>query len=187
MIRLRYSVILLLTLVTAGCASFKAPAYSPDYQVLDRLKNKSLVNVSVAPVEPQDPKAKVNQVDLRAMSLSTEQGTFSAYLEHSMIQDLTELGIYRPNSNVQIKATLIENDMDLSSFSKGYGKMVVDLEIQKSSVVTFSRRYIGETEFESSLAGAIAIPKAQSEYPYLVRELLKQIYSDPEFIKELSK
>jgi hypothetical protein len=174
-------------LVTAGCASFKAPVYSPDYQVLDSLKNKPLVSVSVAPVEPKDPEAKVNKISLRAASLSTEQGTFSAYFEQSMIQDLTEMGIYQPSSNVQIKATLIENDIDISSFSKGYGKMVVDLEIHKSSVLTFSKQYTGLTQFESSFAGAVAIPKAQSEYPYLVRELLKQIYSDPEFIKELSK
>ncbi|MBN0986642.1 hypothetical protein [Amphritea pacifica] len=187
MIQLRYCLIVLLTLVTAGCGALKSPAYSPDYQVLDNLKNKQLLNVSVAPVEPTDPEAKVNKISLRAASLTTDQGTFSAYFEQSMIQDLTEMGIYQPSSNVQIKATLVENNIDISSFSKGHGKMIVDLEIHKSSVLTFSKQYIGETEFESSFAGAVAIPKAQSEYPYLVRELLKQIYSDPEFIKELSK
>lgn len=187
MVKLRFILIVLLTFITAGCASFKAPAYSPDYTVLDSLKNKQLISVSVAPVEPQEPEAKVNTISLRAASLSAEQGTFSAYLEQSMIQDLTSMGIYQPDSNVRIKATIVENDLDISSFSKGYGKMVVDLEIHKSTVLAFTRQYIGETEFESSFAGAVAIPKAQSEYPYLVRQLLKQVYSDPDFIRELSK
>lgn len=175
-----------LVLLMTGCGALKAPAYSPDYQALDSLKNKKLVNVSVARVEPSDPEHKVNIIPLRAMSLVAEQGTFSAYLESALIEDLSQMGIYQADSGIQISAELVENNIDISSFSTGVGKIVINLEILKSGNGVFQKEYVGTTEFESSFAGAVAIPKAQTEYPFLVRAVLKQVYSDPEFIKELS-
>ncbi|BBB25983.1 hypothetical protein [Amphritea japonica] len=175
-----------LVLLMTGCGTLKAPAYSPDYQTLDSLKNNKLVNVSVAQVEPRDPKHEVNKIALRAMSLVAEQGSFSAYLESALIEDLSQMGIYQADSDIQISVVLVENNIDISSFSTGAGKMVINLEVVKLGKSTFQKEYVAKTGFESSFAGAVAIPKAQTEYPFLVRAVLKQVYSDSAFIKELS-
>ncbi|PLC48420.1 hypothetical protein CR159_17950 [Pollutimonas subterranea] len=39
----------------------------------------------------------------------------------------------------------------------------------------------------SSFAGAVAIPKGQSEYPNLVRVLLQKVYEEPAFIDAVKK
>jgi hypothetical protein len=171
----------------SGCASIVAPPYSPDYESIDHLKKMSLEKMSVGTVQPQDPKAPVNHIGLRAASLVSPDGTFAAYLEKALRSDLTEMGFFDPASTTKLDATILKNDIDISGLSKGSGTMQVKLTVTKNGAVAFEKDYSATTEFESSFAGAVAIPKGQSEYPNLVRALLKQIYSDAAFIEAVKK
>ena len=49
------------------------------------------------------------------------------------------------------------------------------------------KTYQARTSFESSFAGAVAIPKGQIEYPSLVRTLLRNVYTDPAFVAAIAK
>lgn len=170
-----------------GCASFEAPSYSPDYQSIDVLKAKSLNTLSLGEFSPLDSKASVNRISLRAASFKAKQGTFTEYLKDALQADLTEIGIYSADSSLVISATLLENDLDISGFSKGYGVMKVRLEIKRGDQSLFNKVYDANTEFESSFAAAVAVPKAQIEYPVLVKTLLAKVYIDQEFVKVVSK
>jgi len=173
--------------VLSGCAALVAPPYSPDYEVLDRLKRMPLEKVAVAPVQPRETSAPVNRITLRGASLTSPKGTFAEYLEDALVQDLREVSAHDPSSGMRIEATVLKNSIDVAGFSQGAGEMEIDLSVKRNGVVLHQKKYHTATSFESSFAGAVAIPKGQLEYANLVRRLLSKVYADPDFINALKK
>lgn len=171
----------------SACASLTAPPYSPSYEALDRLKKMNIEKLSVGKVGPSDPDAPVNRITLRGASLSSPNGTFGGYLENAIRSDFIEIGVFDPSSTSQVDATILKNDIDISGISIGYGVMEVKLSVVKRGDLAFEKDYSANTQFESSFAGAVAVPKGQSEYPNLVRALLQKVYNDPDFIKAVKK
>jgi hypothetical protein len=178
-------IFLALATTISGCASFSAPSYSADYSALDSLKRAGAGKASVGKVEPQDPNAKVNHITLRASALNVSGGTFSNYLENALISDLTEAGRFDANSKKHIDIVLVRNNIDISGISTGTGDIAIDLTISESGKTLLQKNYSASKTFESSFAGAVAIPKGQAEYPNLVRELLAQVYADQAFIQAM--
>ena len=74
--RLLGVVICALAVLATGCASPKAPAYSPDYAALDQLKAAKPSTIAVVKVQPTDPNAPVNRISLRGTRLDSPSGTF---------------------------------------------------------------------------------------------------------------
>lgn len=175
-------------LLLTGCASLVAPPYSSDYATLDKVKKeRGLKAVSLSDFQPIDPNAVVNKIGLRGSSLRAKEGTFSKYIENAMRSDLLEMGIYDASSNTKIFVDLLKNDIDVSGFSKGAGLIEIKLSVKQSENVMFEKNYSANTTFESSFAGAVAIPKGQNEYSNLVKALLQQIYLDRSFLEALKK
>jgi hypothetical protein len=170
-----------------GCASFIAPGYSPDYPTVDRLKATPIAPLAVGTFQPRAPDAKVNRISLRGASMTAQEGSFAQYLENAIRSDLIELKALDPNADIRIDATLTKNDINVAGISTGTGVIEMQLQISRKGVATLQKAYLATIQFDSSFAGAVAIPKGQSEYPNLVRTLLKQIYSDQEFLAAVSK
>lgn len=185
--RRNWAILASIAVLTTGCASLVAPTYSPDYPSLDRLKAGQLEKVAVGTFQPQDPQAPVNKITLRGSSLATSQGTFAQYLESAMRSDLTELRLLDPDAQTRIDATLLKNDIDISGFSTGTGVISVALTVSKRGTKVLEKTYTANTQFESSFAGAVAIPKGMNEYPTLVRTLLQTIYTDTAFINAIQR
>lgn len=171
-----------ITALMTGCASFVPPTYSPDYPSLDKLKAGLVGKVAVGTFQPRSPEAPVNKVTLRGSVLAPPSGSFAEYLENAIRSDLTELRALDPQADTRIDATLLKNDIDISGFSTGTGVMEVKLTVSKRGKAVLDKVYAANTQFESSFAGAVAIPKGQSEYPRLVRTLLQTVYADPAFL-----
>ena len=171
----------------SGCASLVAPPYSADYEALDRLKKMSLEKIAVNPVQPRDAAAPVNKITLRGASLVGSKGTFAEYLEDALIQDLRDISLYDAGSGLRLDATILKNDIDVSGLVNGTGQMDVEIAIGRSGKIALKKIYSASTRFDSSFAGAVAIPKGQAEYGNLVRTLLAKIYLDPDFINARKK
>lgn len=178
------AVVMLLTSLM-GCTTLVAPNYSPDYETLDKLKAAKPGKVQVMPVKPEAPAAAVNRVTLRGGVLHSPDGTFSKYLQQALIRDLQEIGALDAAAGTQIEATVLKNDIDVRGFSTGAGLMEVDFSISRAGSVRLKKVYRAETKFESSIAGAVAVPKGQVEYANLVRALLSKVYADSEFINAI--
>lgn len=170
-----------------GCASFYAPPYSANYEALDRLKRVPLERVAVGPVQPSDTTAPVNQIKLRGAMLRAPKGNFAQYLEDALIQDLRELAVFDASAGVRIDAVIRRNEIDVSGISTGTGAMEVDLTVSRDGVAVLSKTYRADISFESSFAGAVAIPRGQIEYANLVRALLGKVYADSEFVNAIKK
>ncbi len=180
--KLRLALLTLLALAMTGCASFVAPTYSPDYPSIDRLKTSQLGKIAVGEFQPRSPEAPVNKITLRGAAFVSNTGSFAQYLEDAMRSDLTELRVLDPKAEVRIEATLLKNDIDVSGLNTGEGFMDVKLSVIKRGQTVHEKIYSARTQFESSFAAAVAVPKGQSEYPRLVRTLLQSVYADPAFI-----
>ena len=172
--------------LTTGC-TIMAPSYTPDYTVLDALKRQQLEKIAIEPVEPKNPKAGINSISLRGSQLTSTSGSYAQYLEDAIKSDLNEAKMLDPNSTFRLSATLLKNDIDVTGFSTGIGTIEAKFSINRKSITLFDKTIAAETEFESSFAGAVAIPKAQTEYPNLVRALLNKLYTDKEFVHVLQK
>jgi hypothetical protein len=170
-----------------GCAALVAPPYAADFEAVDGLKKQSLAKVTVGEVQPRDPAAPVNRISLRGASLVGAQGSFARYLEDALVQDLKELSIYDPASQLRIDAVLLKNDINVAGISTGTGQMEVEMSVVRGTNVRMKKVYSAATEFPSSFAGAVAIPKGQSEYSILVKTLLGKVYRDPEFVNALKQ
>ena len=182
---LKFLLLALVSMQLFGCATFVAPNYSPDYEAVDQARKTKAEHFSVGIVQPTDPDAKVNTISLRGSSLKSPSGTFSKYLENALISDLTEMGFYDSSSASRIDVNILKNDIDVSGFSKGLGLLEANVKVTKDGIVSLDKVYTATTHFESSFAGAVAIPKGQSEYPNLVRAFLSQIYGDPAFMEAI--
>ena len=173
--------------MTTGCASFNVPSYAPDYPTLDQMKSENIEKISVGQFQPQDPNAAINKISLRGAALKPAEGNYAKYLEQAIRSDLAEMRLHDPESPIRIEATLTQNYIDVSGISTGYGALAVELSVLKSGQAVFTKKYMVQTSFESSLAAAVAVPKGQNEYPNLVKTLLKNIYSDPDFLRSIKK
>lgn len=174
-----------LTMAVSGCATFAVPAYSPDYPTLDRLKTARLAPVAIQPFAPQDPAAPVNVLTLRGAPFAPAKGTFAGYIETAMRQDLAELRRLDPQAPTQLSATLLRNDFDFSGLSVGTGTIELRVVITRAGQTRLDKTYSASGQYESHLAANVAVPRAQAEYPSLVRRLLRNVYADAAFIAAL--
>lgn len=185
--RLQGIAICALAALATGCAQLKAPPYAADYEALDRLKAGSPAPMAIATVQPTDPNHQVNNLSLRGAGLGSPSGTFAKYLEDALIRDLKEISAYDANAKTRIDATIVANEISVSNIVTGTGTMEVELAITRDGQKKLGKTYKANTSFESSFAGIVAIPAGQAAYPQLVRALLREVYSDPQFIAAIGK
>ncbi|MDI3381903.1 hypothetical protein ACFPPF_18765 [Xenophilus aerolatus] len=176
-----------LSVMATGCAQLLAPPYTPDYEGMDALKRTGPDKAAVAAFQPTDPKAGVNKISLRGATLLSGSGSFAKYLENALISDLKEIGVYDSAARTRIDATLLGNDIAIGQIATGTGFIEIELTVTRDGTQRLRKTYAARTSFESSFAGAVAIPKGQLEYANLVRTLLRQVYTDPAFIAAVGR
>ncbi|CAN7638955.1 hypothetical protein LJR290_004910 [Variovorax sp. LjRoot290] len=185
--RLRLISMCTAALLATGCAQLIAPPYSSDYEALDRLKRVPAERVAVATVQPTDANNAVNNLSLRGAGFRSGSGTFAKYLEDALVGDLKEISLYDATARTRIDTVIQKNEIAVANISTGTGLMDVELTVARDGKQRLRKVYSAQTSFESSFAGAVAIPKGQAEYPNLVRALLREVYTDPAFIAAISK
>lgn len=180
--RMGGAALLVLAAMTAGCAQLQAPPYSTDYEALDRLKASKPAAVMVGAVQPTDANHRVNAISLRGAGMRSPSGTFARYLEDALVQDLKEISAFAPDAITRLDATIVTNDVSVGNIATGTGTMEVALVITREGRQRLAKTYKADITFESSLAAIVAVPAGQAAYPQLVRALLREMYSDPQFV-----
>ena len=174
-------------LLASGCAQYLAGPYSADYQALDRMKAAKPGTAAVATVQPVEPAHPVNRLSLRGAVLVSPSGTFAKYLENALIADLKEAQAYDPASRTVLSAVILKNDLDIAGFSTGTASMEIQLSVKRDGQPRLDKRYQAGISFESHFMGNIALPAGQAAYAGVVRELLRNVYADPQFVAAIGK
>lgn len=171
--------------VLGGC-SLMAPQYSASIPNVQKLKNEGDYQARVGSFVSGGPEAHVASISIRGSSLASPyNASYADYLAEAIKQELLLAGKYNPGSEVEISGVLLKNDLDASGFSVAYGVMEARFVVKKAGVTRYDQVKSVRYQWESSFAGAIAIPRAQQEYPNLVQKLVSELVADPAFLKAL--
>jgi len=178
----------LLLALSTGC-TIVAPKYISAPTNVNQLRDNVSVGVKIGEFKA-DPRARegVTSISLRGNTMeSPYANSYAEYLKEALRQDLEEAHLLNPNSTIEISGMLIHNEVNIAGFSKGHASVEARFVVKRGGQVSFDKVKTVTDEWESSFAGAVAIPKAQQSYPLVVQKLLTSLYSDLDFIVALKK
>lgn len=170
------------TIFSTGC-SLVAPKYTASFTNIQELKNAGDIQPKVGTFTGEIAKKSIN---LRGSSLSSPyNGSYANYLSEALVQELTLAGKLKPNSNIEISGQLLQNNLLTGLTGLGQGVIQAQFVVKKDGVVKYNQVKTANTNWPTSFVGAVAIPRAQQEYPNLVQALLLQLYTDKSFLNAL--
>lgn len=179
---MRY-LLLLSIMIISGC-SVATPPYEPTISNAQVIKKSDVKPLNVGHFKTDK---NLNSIRLRASSLNSSVGnSFGDYLTKALSEELKLAKVWSGVSNTVVSGELLENDIDISGFSIGTGVISVKFMVKKGEELVFDKNITANHEFESSFMGNIAIPNGQMSYVDLVQNLVKALFSDPDFIKAVS-
>lgn len=172
-------------IVVTGCSTV-APGYAGSRQNIEAINAIGDFKISVDRFTDAESPDNRKQLSMRGSTATSPYGpTYASYVENAIRQDLSISGHYSDSSKTRISGVLIKNDIDASGFSVGTGICEVEFSLMNNSSVLFTKRITQNHQWESSFAGAVAIPKATNEYPVMVEKLLNKLFNDNDFIKAI--
>jgi hypothetical protein len=168
----------------AGCST-PAPQYIISIPHVQALKTSGAKATATTPFKAEGSAANNETIGIRGNPMNSAKGTFAAYLEDAITQELTEAKIFNPSANTKISAVLLKNDISAAGIVTASGEIEARFTVMRGDKVAFNKVKRATTTWDSHFLGAIAIPNAQQNYPKLVQALLKQLYDDNEFFAAL--
>jgi hypothetical protein len=175
---------ILVTLLSA-CSSV-APKYNTNFDNVEKLRGSKLESVAVGTVTKSDKGNDVDRLTIRGGAYKSPNGSYAAYLQEAMRQELADARLLDPTSQLELSGVLLRNELDGSGVSIGFAEIEARFVVKRAGAVRFDKVKAARHEWESSFVGAVAIPAAQQNYPIVVQKLLTTLYSDPDFRKALS-
>lgn len=174
-----------LSYIESGC-SIMAPQYSASIENVQKLKDGGNIAAKVGKFDSSTDQTNANPISLRGMSLlSPYENSYAVYLVEAIKQELALAGKMNLGTDIEISGVLLKNDIDASGFSTATGNIEARFVVKKGEAILYSQVKTIHSEWESSLAGMVAIPRAQQEYPQLVQRLLAALYDDQAFLRAL--
>ena len=177
------SCIFVVAVASSGC-SIVAPHYSASMENVQKLKDSGTLGAKAGSFSGQDV-SNANSISLRAASLTSPYGSYANYLAEAVKQELQLAGKLNAGTDIEVSGILLKNDIDVSGFTTGYGNIEARFVVKSGEKVRYDRIKSAHAEWESSFAGAVAIPRGRDEYPRLVQQLLGTLYADQSFIEAL--
>jgi len=164
-----------------GCAT-KAPPYQPSIDNVNTLKKTgaSVAGVGTFGTQPGAPGA--TSIQVRASEMTPPAGgAYAQYIEEALKTELELSKRLDPKANVVITGVLLKNVINAGGMSTNNGEIEARFVVRRDGQVRYEKTKRATSEWESSFAGAVAIPKAVQQYPVLVQLLLGQLFADADF------
>jgi hypothetical protein len=159
-----------------------APNYNPSIENVRSLANLPKQGSVVGKFTAKDgDESRINDISMRGGTLNSPYGSYAAYVEAALRQELSDAERLNPASGVTINGVLLRNRLDASGIRIGEADMEVEFAVMAGSTVRYKKVHKAHHEWPSSFAGAIAIPAAQQNYHVVVQKLLASLFADPEF------
>ncbi len=187
MAKIKWIGVLLIMAGLSACSTV-APKYNSNFDNVAALRGQQLKLIKVADVS-KDQKAKTNvdKLTIRGGSYVSPYGSFTAYLQNALKQELDDARLLDANSDLQISGALLRNELDASGASKAYAAVEARFVVRESSTVKYDAVKSARYDWDSSFVGAVAIPRANQNYPVVIQRLLTALFTDPEFIAAIKR
>lgn len=176
--------VLMASMSAVGC-SMVAPKYTASLESVQKIKDSDAGTVNVGSFQSTPAKDNQESISLRGSSLLSPYGSYASYLAEALRQELSLAGKLAPDAQVQVTGTLQKNDIDIPPVGSGHGDITARFVVARAGVSKYDEVKTAHDEWDSSFVGAVAIPRAQQEYPILVQKLLAVLYADPAFFEAL--
>ena len=183
----RYIVPAILTIATlvSGC-SMMAPRYTASLENVQKLKDAAIQPTKVGNIDSTPGKGNANPISLRGSSLASPyEGSYAKYLAEAVKQELSLAGKLAPDAKIEVSGSLQQNDINIPAIGSGNGDLAARFVVTRNGETRYDQVKSLHDSWDSSLVGAIAIPRAQGRYPIMVQKLLAELYSDPAFVQAL--
>jgi hypothetical protein len=170
----------------AGCAT-NAPKYNSDFDNVGKLRSADLAPARIGAIT-KDEKAKedVDHVTLRGGALQSPYGSYTAYLREALQEEFEDARLLDANSQIEVAGVLLKNTVD-TGVSTGSAEVSARLNVKRAGTVVYEDTKSAHIEWDSNFVGAIAIPRANENYPKALQKLLGEFYADPKFLAALKK
>jgi len=163
-----------------------APKYTPTPENINRLKDAGADAIKVG--EFQAGNETVNNLSIRGGSyVSPYEGSYVNFLKEALRQELDDARLFNPAATIEIGGVLVRNELNAAGFSTADALIEARFTVKRNGQVRYDQVKTAKYEWESSFVGAVAIPKAQQNYPVVVQKLLASLYSDPAFLAAIKK
>lgn len=164
-----------------GCA-INAPAYQPSIGNVEQLKKSAPAAVNVGSFTARPGMEGASSIGLRGNPMASPVGSdYAAYLADALRKDLMLAGKLDPKSGIEVSGQLLKNDIAAAGISTNSGEIEARFVVRRDNQERYNAVHRATDTWESSLVGAIAIPKAQQQYPVLVQKLLGLLFGDAQF------
>lgn len=176
----RTAAVLAAALVLSACA-IKAPLYQAsidNVEAIKRVPNK----MAVGAFKVQPGIEGASSIGLRGNPMASPVGSdYAAYLAEALKQELTLAGKLDATSRIEIGGVVLKNDIAAAGISTNSGEMQVRFTVMRDGQTRYDRTLAATLSWESSFVGAIAVPKAQENYPRIVQKLIGTLWADADF------
>ena len=181
----KYLLVLLMVSTLSAC-SMVAPKYTPSVANISQLKMAKLKPLAIGRISA-DPALGSNNdsIGLRGSSMSSPYGSYTIYLEEALRSEFQAAGLFDAAAGTRVTGTLIKNDVSVGGFTTGDAIIEARIQVIRDSLVTYDKVKTAVIQFESSFAGAVAIPKGRDMYPVVAQKFIEQLAADPDFIGSL--
>lgn len=177
--------LVLLAALLHGCA-IKAPAYSPSADAIERARNSGVQSATLGSFTVKPGATGAQSISLRGNTMASPVGNhYADYLAQALRTELQLAGKLDPKSQLEISGQLLGNDIAAGGISTNSGYVEASFIVKRAGQTRYEAVKRAEASWESSFVGAIAIPRAQQQYPVLVQQLLGTLWADPKFIAAL--
>ncbi|MGG5289162.1 hypothetical protein [Pseudomonas shirazensis] len=176
-----YLALPLCALLLQGCGVTMA-RYEPSYQNVQQLKQ----NAPLQPLQGAQVKADSGQGSLtvRLNPISSPEGSVPLHIQAAINNELRHAGLLDPRSDRLLQVQLIKSKLN-SGVANGHGELAARFTVRRGDHVLYETTKDVERDWGSSFFGPIAIPAAANNYNPMVQELLKSLYTDPQFVQAL--
>jgi hypothetical protein len=180
---IRGSLLVIMTIILTGCAAV-APSYVPSPTSVQKLSASKPGSARVGEFSAAKD-APNTSMALRGSTMQPAQGTYAKYLSDAIRLELELAKLHSAIAATEISGVLLKNDINTGLADRAEGVIEAQFIVRRDGQVRFDKVKATKTQWETSFIGAIAIPRAQQEYPRLVQQLVSELFADPDFISAL--
>lgn len=166
----------------AGCAT-QAPSYQASIDNVERLQRAGVKAMQIGPIAAAPDLSTATSISLRGNAMASPVGSgYADYLAAALRQELELARLLDPKSSIEVTAVLLKNDIAAAGISTNSGEVEARFTVRRDGAMRYDAVKRAVLSWDSSFAGAVAIPLAVQNYPRIVQRLLGDLFSDSDFI-----
>ena len=164
-----------------GCVTVVAPPYQATIDNVRTLQTAPDGKVSLGQFTAKSP--DLNHLSIRASTYNSPfNDSYADYLKEALRAELESAGKLALGAPVVITGELQTNALD-PAVGTASAHISARIVVKRGNDVVFDKVVHGDSEWESSFIGAIAIPLARQQYGETLKKLIGNLFADPDFKK----